>query len=243
MPDERIAEMATPSIELESIRYRVSDFAAFAKTPESENSVQLAADRFNTPAWDYFRWFYARKLWKSMTWRGIRTLKFPPDMWNYQEIIAEHGIEYVIETGTRHGGSALFFSDHVKSVVTIDPNPDWQFDWRKCKRIQAIETSSIAPGVAELAVEWNPGKRMVILDSLHSAAHVEAELQAFVPLLAPGDYVVVEDTVIDALAIGQNGPLRGLEAFLASGGPLKPDTLRGEKFGCSAAVDGYYIRV
>lgn len=203
---------------------------------------KVDADRFNTPAWDYFRWFYARKLWKSMTWRGIRTLKFPPDMWNYQEIIAEHGIEYVIETGTRHGGSALFFSDHVKSVVTIDPMADWQFDWR-CQRIQAIPAGSTMPGVAELAIDWTPGRRLLILDSLHSAAHVEAELRAFVPLLTPGDYVVVEDTVLDALAIKPGGPLRGLETFLASGGPLKPDTPRGEKFGCSAAVDGYYIRV
>ena len=32
-------------------------------------------------------------------------------MWNYQEIFFERDIEWVIETGTRHGGSALFFAD------------------------------------------------------------------------------------------------------------------------------------
>src|SRR5258706_1580280 len=58
----------------------------------------------------YVRWFHEANVWKNMQWHGIRTLKLPSDIWNYQEIIFEHGIEHVIETGTRHGGSALFFS-------------------------------------------------------------------------------------------------------------------------------------
>jgi cephalosporin hydroxylase len=47
-------------------------------------------------------------------------------VWNYQEIIFEHRIEHVVETGTRHGGSALFFAETLAArgaagpVVSID---------------------------------------------------------------------------------------------------------------------------
>ena len=52
----------------------------------------------------YVRWFHEANVWKNMTWHGVRTLKLPSDIWNYQEIIFERRIEHVIETGTRHGG-------------------------------------------------------------------------------------------------------------------------------------------
>ncbi len=60
---------------------------------------------------EYVRWFHEANVWKNMTWHGIRTLKLPSDIWNYQEIIFERKIDHVIETGTRHGGSAVFFAE------------------------------------------------------------------------------------------------------------------------------------
>ena len=47
----------------------------------------------------------------NLCWHGVRTLKLPSDIWNYQEIVFERRIEHVIETGTRHGGSAVFFAE------------------------------------------------------------------------------------------------------------------------------------
>jgi len=52
----------------------------------------------------YVRWFYEANVWKGMTWHGIRTLKLPSDIWNYQEIIFERRIDHVIETGTARCG-------------------------------------------------------------------------------------------------------------------------------------------
>src|SRR5262249_58947175 len=60
---------------------------------------------------DYLRWYYETNVWKRQHYRGVRTLKLPLDMWNYQEIIFEHGLQWVLETGTLHGGSALYFAD------------------------------------------------------------------------------------------------------------------------------------
>ena len=60
---------------------------------------------------DYLRWYYETNVWKRQHYRGVRTLKLPLDMWNYQEIIFEHDLHWVLETGTLHGGSALYFGD------------------------------------------------------------------------------------------------------------------------------------
>jgi len=44
------------------------------------------------------------------SWLGVSTLKYPTDLWIYQEIMAEVRPSTVIETGTWMGGSALFFA-------------------------------------------------------------------------------------------------------------------------------------
>jgi cephalosporin hydroxylase len=60
----------------------------------------------------------------------VRTLEVLSDLWNYQEIFAEHRVEWVIETGTRHGGSALYFADLLQlngapgRVISIDVDKD-----------------------------------------------------------------------------------------------------------------------
>ena len=49
----------------------------------------------------YVRWFHEADVWKNMTWHGVRTLKLPSDIWNYQEIIFERAIEHVIKRPAR----------------------------------------------------------------------------------------------------------------------------------------------
>ena len=80
----------------------------------------------NPAGQQYLEWFYNTNVWKFLHYRGVRTLKLPLDMWNYQEIIFENNLHWVIETGTRHGGSALFFGDLLEAggreggVISID---------------------------------------------------------------------------------------------------------------------------
>src|SRR5919106_1282599 len=78
------------------------------------------------PGSDYFRWYYDTGIWKRQHYRGVRILKVPTDLWNYQEIFVERGVEWVVETGTRHGGSALVFADLLQlngspgRVISVD---------------------------------------------------------------------------------------------------------------------------
>lgn len=84
----------------------------------------------NPPGEAYLRWFYDSAVWKRLSYRGVRTLKNPLDLWNYQEIIEERRIEWVVETGTRHGGSALYFADLLAArgasgtVISVDLDHD-----------------------------------------------------------------------------------------------------------------------
>ena len=60
-----------------------------------------------------------------MFWLGYPIMKYPTDMWIYQEIIFETKPDFIIECGTAHAGSALYFAslfdliNHGK-VITID---------------------------------------------------------------------------------------------------------------------------
>ena len=52
-----------------------------------------------------------------------------------------------------------------------------------------------------------PGERvMVMLDSDHRAKHVLAELEAYSPLITPGNYLIVEDTNLNSSARSRTRP-------------------------------------
>lgn len=202
----------------------------------------------------YLQWFYDAGIWKVMTWCGVRTLKFPADMWNYQEIIHERKIDYVIETGTRHGGSALFFAQVLAArnakghVITIDIDESAR-QIREHERIEFILGNSADPDTVEdvlARLEPARGPLFLILDSDHSRDHVLAELHAWIPRIRPGDYVVVEDTIVNGHPVRPGfgpGPMEAVEAFLREApGLLVHDAARENKFGATVALKGYFVR-
>lgn len=203
---------------------------------------------------DYFKWYYEANTWKFTYYRGVRTLKLPSDMWNYQEILFEHAIDNVIETGTRHGGSALYFSDMLSvrnpngRVYSIDiDEKDRAFS--NHPNIHFLIGSSADPAavtkVSEMMGE-NRGKVMLMLDSDHSCDHVLKELELWVPFLKPGDYLIVEDGCVNGHPVRKEhgpGPWEAVEEFLQRHPDvLLHDKVRETKFGATAAPNGYFIR-
>lgn len=202
----------------------------------------------------YVRWFHESNVWKTMTWHGIRTLKLPSDVWNYQEIIFERRIEHVIETGTRHGGSALFFAETLAArggdglVVSIDIDSQSR-QVPSHDRIQFLIGNSAAPEMVEQAFALLPAERgpiFLILDSDHRHVHVLRELRAWVPKLHAGDYLIVEDTIVNGHPVRPvhgPGPWEAIEDYLAEApGLLIHDATREAKFGTTFAARGYYVR-
>lgn len=201
----------------------------------------------------YVRWFHESNVWKGMAWHGVRTLKLPSDVWNYQEIIFERGIENVIETGTRHGGSALFFAETLVArgagrVVSIDIDSQSR-QIATHERIDFLVGDSAAPEMVSNALALIAPRRgpiFLILDSDHSRDHVLRELRAWVPQLRGGDYLIVEDTIVNGNPVRPQhgpGPLEAIAQYLAEApGMLVHDRAREAKFGTSFAARGHYVR-
>lgn len=203
---------------------------------------------------DYLQWYFDSNVWKATKWRGVLTLKMPSDLWNYQEIIHERHIEHVIETGTRHGGSALFFADALAArnrgpVVSID------IDTRSnhapnAPGVMFLAGDSADPEVVKQALACLPldrGPTFLILDSDHHCDHVLRELRAWVPELYPGDYLVVEDTIVNGHPVRPDfgpGPMEAIDIFLGeSPRALIRDYARAGKFGATFARAGHFIKV
>ena len=206
-----------------------------------------------TPGETYLRWYFENNVWKRVHYRGVRTLKNVCDMWNYQEIFSERGIGWVIETGTRHGGSGLFFADLLDSihaegkVFTIDID-DSDYCAPPHSRLIRVLGNSTDPDLVNEIFSRIPSKRsplFLILDSDHRASHVLLELETWIPCLSSGDYVVVEDGIVNGHPVRPQhgpGPWEAIEAFLQR----HPQTLihdqkREKKFGQTFALRGYFI--
>lgn len=206
------------------------------------------------PGADYFRWFYDTGVWKRMHYRGVRILKTPSDLWNYQEIFTEHGVEWVVETGTRHGGSALFFADLLLlngspgRVISVDVDREANLV-KQHPRIDFVLGDSGSDALVERlrsSLPHDRGALFMILDSDHSRDHVLRELRALVPLLRKGDYLVVEDTCVNGHPVRPDfgpGPYEALQEFLAEHPrAFVADTAREKKFGFTAAPTGYLLK-
>jgi cephalosporin hydroxylase len=193
--------------------------------------------------------FYASDAWTKATWLGTQALKNPLDLWVYQEIMAETRPELIVETGTWRGGSALYLASVCDllgegEIVSIDVAP-MRDDYPQHPRITYLAgRSSTDPDVlAEVSARAAGRRTLVILDSDHSQAHVEAELAAYAPLVPVGCYLVVEDSNIGRIRKDlMPGPLQAVETFLARTDEFEIDRER-EKFLITFNPSGYLRRV
>jgi cephalosporin hydroxylase len=192
---------------------------------------------------------YLSDAWTQTSWLGAQALKNPLDLWVYQEIIVEQRPELIVETGTYRGGSAFYLASicdlvGAGEVVSIDVEP-LREDYPAHPRITYVGgRSSTDPEVVAQVRGRAKGKRiLVILDSDHSQAHVEAELAAYAPLVPGGGYVIVEDSNIGQIRKDLlPGPLEAIEAFLAGTDEFEIDRAR-EKFLITQNPSGYLRRV
>ena len=176
--------------------------------------------------------FHEVPVWENLWFHSVPVLKNPLDLWMMQQIIYEIQPEFIVETGTFRGGSALYFAHLLDGmgltssrVLTIDiynyaqaasAQPLWK------KYVEFYMASSVDPAlVARIAQSVKGKKTLVVLDSAHHAEHVLAELRMYSPLVTPGSYLVVEDTNLDGVPvmpeIGE-GPSAAVRKFLAEGG-------------------------
>lgn len=156
---------------------------------------------------------------------GRPIIQFPQDMVAIQELVWSVRPDLIIETGIAHGGSLILsasmlalldYSDAVRHNTVLDPHATKRrvlgidIDIREHNRaaisshplghrIDMLQGSSIDTSVIAKvhAYAQSYEKIMVILDSNHTHDHVLAELEAFAPLVSPGSYCIVFDTLVE----------------------------------------------
>jgi cephalosporin hydroxylase len=199
--------------------------------------------------------------YETTTLGDVRTWKLTDDLLRYEEIIKATKPEVVIETGTKFGGSAMWFASLGLHVITIDIDPansqaardmlgeKWPFgeiDW--------LTGDTLDPAVIAQAVELARGRRtMVSLDSEHAAPHVVREIQEYGQLVTPGCHLVVEDGIFDLIEperahLGgariplEGGPLKAISQVLV-GDPLWQRDAKVERMSArSHHVAGFWLR-
>jgi cephalosporin hydroxylase len=228
----------------------------------------------------------------NFSWLSRPIIQYPQDIVAMQEIIWRVKPDLIIETGIAHGGS-IIFSASMLALLDIAEAIDIGKDMMNPKRserkvlgidieirphnraaieahpmfsrIQMIEGSSIDPDVIEqvYGIAKNYKKVLVCLDSMHTHDHVLAELEAYAPLVTPGSYCVVFDTIIEDMPADAfpdrpwgpgNNPKTAVREYLhrlkkdgrvaADGKPLRfeADKMIENKLLITVAPDGYLRR-
>ncbi|HTY91758.1 MAG TPA: CmcI family methyltransferase [Methanocella sp.] len=204
----------------------------------------------------YNVWYYDTGVWKTTTFMGVNCLKSVSDMWNYQEIIYDLKPSLVIEFGTSQGGSTLFFSQILKlvnpdsKVISVDIDRDRISDLvKKDSHIELMNCSSTDKKVEERLRELKEiynGPIFAIIDSDHTKKHVLAEIELLSGILIKGDYLIVEDGIVNGHPVLKGwgeGPLEAIEEyFVIHPGDFRHDIDRENKFGFTFAPAGFLIR-
>ena len=216
---------------------------------EAATDLLIAADKYD---YDY--------LW---SWMGVPIIQLPADIMATQEVIWATKPDVIIETGVARGGSVLFMASLLElvgkgKVIGIDidiraHNRDSIERHPMSKRVVLIEGPSIDPTVVEQVQSQIPGggSVMVVLDSDHSRDHVLAELRTYAPLVTPGCYLVVADTVLGHLRPEQtpknrskvwlkgNEPMSAVEAYLNETNRFEIDPIVNGKLILASSPGGY----
>ncbi|TXC88170.1 cephalosporin hydroxylase family protein [Paraburkholderia azotifigens] len=214
-------------------------------------------------------WMVASDKYKysyNYTWLGRPIIKYPSDIVATQEIIWAVKPDLIIETGIAHGGSLMLSASMLEInggdglVLGIDidireHNRKEILNHPMAKRIQMIEGSSTSAETMAQVREIAAGRRrvMVFLDSLHSHAHVAAELDLYAPLVSIGSYLVLPDTFIEYFPKGYysetrpwdvgNNPMTAMRDFLNGNNEFEIDRQLCDKLMITEAFDGYLKRV
>jgi len=196
----------------------------------------------------YERWSAAHADTINLSWFGYQVLKCPLDLWLYQEVLVRMRPDFVVETGTWCGGSALYVAmvlDQIGHgrVITIDIQA--KAGRPEHPRITYVTGSSVDPAVvADVRARVGAGRAIVVLDSDHRQEHVYQEMAAYGPLVQRGDYLIVEDTNVNGhptFASFGPGPMEAVEKFLSTTDEFAIDE-RCERFLMTLNPKGYLVR-
>lgn len=163
-----------------------------------------------------------------MKYHGIPIRKNALDLWIYSEMIFDLKPDLIIEIGSAHGGSTLWFAHQLDllgsekgEVVSLDIDRTPYV--ASHPRIAEYTGDSSSPEIVSQVAKHLAGKSVVLVihDANHTAEGVLKDLRAYGDMVTPGSYMIVEDGLGDlkrtwgqSQYAGEGGPLDGVLQFL-----------------------------
>lgn len=201
----------------------------------------------------------------NFSWMGRPIIQYPQDMIAMQEIIWDIKPDLIIEVGIAHGGSLIYYASLLELIgngevlgIDIDireHNRKEIENHKMFKRIKMISGSSIDETTIEEVKKYAESKKKILvsLDSNHTHDHVLKELELYSPLVSPGSYIVVFDTIVEDLPEGYfsqsrpwgigNNPKTAVQEFLQKNRQFVIDEMIDNKLLISVAPAGYLKRI
>lgn len=190
-----------------------------------------------------------QRIMERTTYHGIPTLKNPLDFWVYQEIMWDSRPDVVVEIGNFRGGSTLALAHMADLVghgriVAVDRDHDGIAPRAKAHPRITFVTGKACDVVSTVAAAIPSGASVMVLeDSAHTYEHTSRVLEAYSPLVTPGQYFIVEDGICHhGLDVGPKpGPYEAVEAFVRRNPDFVVDRDK-ESFGITWNPKGYLKR-
>lgn len=251
----------------------------FIKECNQEINIQGDDQSFAACTREWFNKANLLKYSYHFSFLGRPIIQYPQDIVAMQEVIWSAKPDLIIETGIAHGGSLIFsasmlalldIAEATQTGQTLNPAQPRRkvlgidIDIRTHNRvaieshpmfarIEMIEGSSIAQKVVRQvhSIAENYECILVCLDSMHTHDHVLAELEAYAPLVTPGSYCVVFDTIIEVMPADMfsdrpwgpgNNPKTAVHQYLKDHPEFEIDKQIDQKLLISVAPDGYLKR-
>lgn len=245
-----------------------AEVAALGKDAELARLTRAWMDRANAGKYSY-----------HFEWLGRPVIQYPQDIVAFQELVWQVKPDVIVETGIAHGGSLILsasllamldLADAEAARESIDPRAPKRrvlgvdIDIRAHNRaaieahplrhaIHMIEGSAIDDAIAEQVRAFASGHErvLVVLDSNHTHDHVLRELELYAPLVTPGSYCVVYDTVVEDLPADMfpdrpwgpgDNPKTAVWEYLKSHPEFEIDRAIHHKLGITVAPDGFLRR-
>ncbi len=180
--------------------------------------------------------------------------------WIYQEIIYEVKPDIIVEIGNKSGGSTLFLASILQllghgEVLAIDVNHEGFTAFHP--RIGLITGACSDEGIIAQVKDKCVGKRVLIIhDAEHTRDAVLRDLRNYAPLVSPGSYFIVEDSIQGVpgfcpdserlhgpfLLPDIDTPLQGIKTFLRENKDFYVDVSR-ERYILTANYRGFLRRI
>jgi len=174
---------------------------------------------------DYQDWYWRREVEaeREYRWLGQSLVKMPSDLFFYQELISEHGLDAVLEIGYGRGGGLWFFASVLGMlggglVVGVDLERSDAlppFDRFAGVGVELVHGDAHEAVTVDAVRALRPeGFGLVVVDADQRPEGKAALLERWAVAAAPGGYLVVEDVTSPECREAGGTVEDGLDRFL-----------------------------